>query len=113
MTDTSATRHVPPADSAPPADGPSHAPPAPPPAANPLRRTRTGSIWIGIILFAVLLIFTLQNTQSEEISYFGATGHVSLAVAMLLPTAGVLLTAIAGSLRIWQLRRYLHRSARR
>jgi uncharacterized integral membrane protein len=118
MTDTSATRHVPsktsPADSVPLADGP---PPALAPAANPLRRTRTGITWVGIIVFAavlvLLLIFILQNTQAVEISYFGATGHVSLAVAMLLAAvAGVLLTAIAGSLRIWQLRRHLRRSAR-
>ncbi|MEV4315486.1 lipopolysaccharide assembly protein LapA domain-containing protein [Actinocrispum sp. NPDC049592] len=124
MTDTSATRHVPsqtsPADSAPPADGPvtGAVRPEPAPDTNPLRRTRTGSTWVGIILFAVLLVlllvFILQNTQSVEVSYFGVTGVVSLAVAMLLAAvAGVLLTAIAGSLRIWQLRRHLRRSRRR
>lgn len=122
MTDTSATGHVPsqplpPPDSAPVTDGPSAVPSAPAPAANPLRRTRAGVTWVSIILFAavlvLLLIFILQNTQSVEISYFGAAGTVSLAVAMLLAAvAGVLLTAIAGSLRIWQLRRYLRRSAR-
>jgi uncharacterized integral membrane protein len=123
MTDTSATRHVPsetsPADPVPLVTGPvaGSTPPAPAPAANPLRRTRTGITWVGIIVFAavlvLLLIFILQNTQSVEISYLGATGHVSLAVAMLLAAvAGVLLTAIAGSLRIWQLRRRLRRSAR-
>jgi uncharacterized integral membrane protein len=64
-------------------------------------------------MVVLLLVFILQNTQSVEISYFGATGHVSLAVAMLLAAiAGVLLTAIAGSLRIWQLRRLLRRSSR-
>lgn len=124
MTDTSATRHVPshtpPADSVPPAGGPvpGSTPPAPTPGdANPLRRTRAGITWVGVIVFAVvlvlLLIFILQNTQAVQISYLGATGHVSLAVAMLLAAvAGVLLTAIAGSLRIWQLRRRLRRSAR-
>lgn len=84
---------------------------------NPLRRTRTSATWIGVIVFAavlvLMLIFILQNTQSVEISYFGATGHVSLAVAMLLAAvAGVLLAATAGSLRIWQLRRRM-RSTRR
>jgi len=83
-----------------------------------LRRTRTGVTWIGVIVFAavlvLLLIFILQNTQTVQISYLGANGHVSLAVAMLLAAvAGVLLTAIAGSLRIWQLRRHLRRTARR
>ncbi len=64
-------------------------------------------------LLVLLLIFILQNTQPVQISYFTLTGSVSLAVAMLLAAvAGVLLTAIAGSLRIWQLRRRVPRSAR-
>ncbi|TCO62199.1 lipopolysaccharide assembly protein LapA domain-containing protein [Actinocrispum wychmicini] len=117
MTDTSATRHVP--SNTPPVDavpGPIQTAPATGDP-DPLRRTRTGVVWIGVIIFAVvlvlLLIFILQNTQPVEISYLGATGHVSLAVAMLLAAmAGLLLTAIAGSLRIWQLRRRLRRSAR-
>ncbi|TCP43671.1 putative integral membrane protein [Tamaricihabitans halophyticus] len=124
MTDTSATRPVPsttpPTDSAgPPAPAATpDTPPAAPPARNPLRRTRTGVTWVGVIVFAavlvLLLIFILQNTQAVQISYLGASGHVSLAVAMLLAAvAGVLLTAIAGSLRIWQLRRHLRRSTRR
>lgn len=126
MTDTSATRPVPsttttpPTDSAPVAAAPvlDTAPPVAAPARNPLRRTRTGVTWIGVIVFAavliLLLIFILQNTQTAQISYLGASGHVSLAVAMLLAAvAGVLLTAIAGSLRIWQLRRHLRRTARR
>lgn len=84
---------------------------------NPLRRTRASAVWIGVIVFAallvLLLIFILQNTQPVQISYFTLTGSVSLAVAMLLAAvAGVLLTAIAGSLRIWQLRRRVPRSAR-
>jgi uncharacterized integral membrane protein len=84
---------------------------------DPLRRTRSSSLWTGLIVFGVVLVllsvFILQNTQSVRISYFAATGDVSLAVAMLLATAaGVLLAAIAGSLRIWQLRRRLARSSR-
>jgi uncharacterized integral membrane protein len=82
-----------------------------------VRHTRTSRTWIGIIVFALLLVlllvFILQNTQSVEISYFGFSGTVPLAVAMLLSAvAGVLLTAIAGSLRIWQLRRHLRRPKR-
>jgi putative membrane protein len=120
MTDTSATRRVPsntpPVDAVPPTDGPVPAAPAPGDT-NPLRRTRAGVTWVSVIVFAavlvLLLVFVLQNTQSVEISYLGASGHVSLAVAMLLAAvAGVLLTAIAGSLRIWQLRRKIRRSMR-
>ncbi len=101
-------------DTAPPAAGP----PAATPARNPLRSTRTSNTWIAVIVFAVvlvlLLIFILQNTQSVQLSYFGASGQVPLAVAMLLAAVGaILLTAIAGSLRIWQLRRNLRRSTRK
>lgn len=116
MTDMSAARP-------PPADANAHEPatafepaapevgaPTTPAAPDPLRRSLTSTIWIGVIVFALvlvlLLIFILQNTQPVEISFFALSGTVSLAVAMLLAAvAGVLLTAIAGSLRIWQLRR--------
>lgn len=79
---------------------------------NPLARTRVSGIWVGIIVFAVvlilLLIFVLQNTMKVSIHYLGLSGHISLAVAMLLSAvAGVLLTAIAGTLRILQLRKRL------
>ncbi|GAA3033123.1 lipopolysaccharide assembly protein LapA domain-containing protein [Actinokineospora globicatena] len=120
MTDTPAARPVqsntPPADPAPPATPPpGTAPPLlAPAAADPLRRSRTSALWVGVIVFAavlvLLLIFVLQNTQPVLISYLGATGEVPLAVAMLLATAaGILLTAAAGSLRIRQLRRRLPR----
>jgi len=33
-------------------------------------------------------VFILQNTQSVEVSYFGAHGHLPLAVAMLLSAVG-------------------------
>jgi len=85
---------------------------------DPQPRTRIEVTWVGIVVFAVLLvlllIFILQNTESVRISYFGANGHLSLAVAMLFAAvAGVLLTALAGSLRIWQLRRHFRRQIRR
>jgi len=81
-------------------------------ADNPLGRTRVSGIWVGIIIFAIvlilLLVFVLQNTMKVSIHYLGFNGHISLAVAMLLSAvAGVLLTAIAGTLRILQLRKRL------
>lgn len=120
MTDTSGIGPVPPgrapSGSTPPTETPATGSVAAP-TRDPLRRTRTGATWMGVIVFAVLLvlllIFILQNTQSVSVSYFGASGDLPLAVAMLLAAmAGVLLTAIAGSLRIWQLRRHVRRSAR-
>src|SRR6476661_7443453 len=123
MTDTSAARPVRsgaiPVDWPPPTDpnAARTAPPVVPKARNPLRRSRTSALWIGVIVFAavlvLLLIFILQNTQPVQISYLALSGSVSLAVAMLLAAvAGVLLAAIAGSLRIWQLRRRMPRSTR-
>lgn len=113
MTDTSATRPVLSQSSDPTAPDVT-GPPAGSGVRDPLRRTRAGGAWVGIIIFAavlvLLLVFILQNTQPVRISYFGASGSVSLAVAMLLAAvAGVLLAAIAGSARIWQLRRHLRR----
>ena len=131
MTDTSAARPVrsgaipvdwpPPTDPnaarTPPPNVARTAPAVVPTARNPLRRSRTSALWIGVIVFAavlvLLLIFILQNTQPVQISYFALSGSVSLAVAMLLAAvAGVLLAAIAGSLRIWQLRRRMPRMPR-
>ena len=103
--------------SAPPAADPAASPPeqsemwaASEPHENLLARTRASETWIALIVFALilvlLLIFVLQNTQKVEISYFAADFKIPLAVAMLLSAvAGVLLTAIAGTLRILQLRR--------
>ena len=117
-TDPNAARTPPPngARMAPP-NAARTAPPLVPKARNPLRRSRTSALWIGVIVFAavlvLLLIFILQNTQPVQISYLALSGSVSLAVAMLLAAvAGVLLAAIAGSLRIWQLRRRMPRSTR-
>jgi len=85
---------------------------------EPLRASRAGNTWVGITVFAVVLvfglIFILQNTQSVRVAYVGMSGHLSLAVAMLMAAvAGMLLTATAGSLRIWQLRRRMRQSIRR
>lgn len=129
MTDTPASRPVqshpsstepssPPGRPSSPERPPANEGSPPESAPDPLRRTRSSSLWTGLIAFAVVLvllsIFIVQNTQTVRISYFGATGEVSLAVAMLLASAaGVLLAAIAGTLRIWQLRRRLARSSRR
>ena len=58
-----------------------------------------------------LMVFIIQNSQSVNISFFGAHGHLSLGVAMLLAAiGGVLLVAIPGYGRILQLRRALRRT---
>ncbi len=90
---------------------------APPPAADEdlLAHTRVSGTWIALIVFALLLvlllIFVLQNTQKVEITFFTANFTMPLAVAMLLSAVtGVLLAAIAGTLRILQLRKRVKKS---
>lgn len=85
---------------------------------DPLRTSRTSSMWFGIVGFGVVLvllaIFILQNTQSIRLSFLGWRWHIPLAVALLAATAGgILATAIAGTLRILQLRRRVRRERRR
>lgn len=73
-------------------------------------RTRTSIVWVTLTLFVVVLllltIFILQNSQHVKVSYFGWSGSLPLAVAMLFSAiAGALLLALAGGGRILQLRR--------
>ncbi|WZH52380.1 MAG: LapA family protein [Nocardioides alkalitolerans] len=100
-----------------PAVPPTAPPPPPPPPKDaerphddPLRGSRTSGLWIGAVALGVLLlllvVFIAQNTEQTTVRFFGFEGRAPLAVSLLIATAaGILLTAIAGSLRIWQLRR--------
>ena len=65
------------------------------------------------MLLILLLIFILENTQSLKISYFGASGHVALGVALLLAAVGgALVVGILGAARIAQVRRHAKRHSR-
>jgi uncharacterized integral membrane protein len=95
--------------------GPTGAPPSAD-TADKVRRSRTGGLWVALILSALvllfLLVFIVQNDQSVQISFFAAEGVVPLGVALLLAAiAGILLVAIPGSLRILQLRRAARHAA--
>jgi uncharacterized integral membrane protein len=84
------------------------------PAQHVLRRTRVGGVWVASALFALvlllLLIFILENGSKVKISFFGASGHLPLGVALLLAAVlGVLLVVLPGSARIIQLRRTARR----
>lgn len=73
-------------------------------------RSRTGGLWAGLILSAVvlifLLVFILQNLDPVQITFLGWTGALPTGVALLFAAvAGVLLVAIPGSVRMLQLRR--------
>ena len=86
------------------------------PVPSTARRSRTGGLWVGLILSAVvlllLLVFILQNPTPAQIAFFAFEGELPLGVALLLAAiAGMLLVAIPGSLRILQLRRAARRRA--
>ena len=87
------------------------------PTDDPLRRSRTSGAWVSVVIATVLLIllvvFIAQNTQRVEITFLGWDGTAPLSVALLIAAvAGVTLTAVAGSLRILQLRRRVRRERR-
>lgn len=80
-----------------------------------VRRTRISGLWVGVtvaaIVLLVLLVFIIQNGQSVTISIFGGSLHLPLGVALLLAAiCGVLLVAIPGYGRIFQLRRAVRRA---
>jgi uncharacterized integral membrane protein len=73
------------------------------------QRTRAGRLWLALIpalVFLVLLIvFIAENGQSVRVKFFGASGHISLALALLISAvAGAVLVLLVGSVRIVQLR---------
>ena len=81
---------------------------------NPLRRSKTSAVWVFVVALGVLLVLLvvliLQNTQRVEVSFLGWDGKPPLAAALLVAAAGgILIAAIAGSLRIMQLRRRFKR----
>ena len=99
-------------------------PTAQPPQSQPpqpeaaLGHSRSGGLWTGLILSAIvlifLLVFILQNQISVTIRFLGFAGSVPVGVALLLAAiAGLLLVAIPGGMRIMQLRRAARRAARR
>lgn len=77
---------------------------------DPLRGSRTSGFYAAIVglgvLLVLLIIFIAQNTDTTTVRFLSFEGETPVAVAMLIATtAGILLTATAGSLRIIQLRR--------
>jgi lipopolysaccharide assembly protein A len=66
-----------------------------------------------VLALIVLVIFIAQNAQAVKLSFLGAQVRLSVGVALLLAAiAGALLMAAAGTARITQLRRAIHRTRR-
>ncbi|GAB7007571.1 hypothetical protein JCM18899A_50460 [Nocardioides sp. AN3] len=85
---------------------------------DPLRSSTAGRAWTGLVALAIvlilLIIFIAQNTRTVTVSFLGWNGHAPLAVALLIATvAGLFVAAVAGTLRIWQLRSRVRRDQRR
>jgi uncharacterized integral membrane protein len=81
---------------------------------NPLRGSRTSGLWVAVVASAVVLIllivFIAQNTEPVDVHFMGWEGQTPLAVALMIASvAGLVLAAVAGTLRIWQLRRRVRR----
>jgi len=82
-----------------------------------VRRSRSGGLWTGLILSAIvlifLLVFILQNQNSVRITFLWFGGSLPVGVALLLAAiAGLLLVAIPGGVRMMQLRRAARRALR-
>jgi len=97
-------------------DAPTSAVPAPTPGRRP-RGSRIGTartaLIAGALVLIVVLIFIIENAHAVTITFFGAHGRISLAVALLLAAiAGALIMAAAGTARITQLRMSMRRSRR-
>jgi len=92
-------------------------PPAVEASRVPVNRTRLHGLWVAIGCFTIvlvfLLIFIVQNDSKVNISYLGFHGQLTLGIAMLWSAlAGVVLTSLAGTARIMQLRAAARRRAR-
>lgn len=87
------------------------------PAAQTPRATNAGRVWIALavatVLLALLIIFIAENSRSVTISFLGANGHISLALALLVAAVvGAAVTLLAGTARILQLRLEVRRHNR-
>jgi len=89
----------------------------PPRRSDPLRSSWTARAWVSVVALGVvlvlLIVFIAQNTRTVTVSFLGWQGRTSLAVALLIATAaGLFLAAVAGTMRIWQLRRRVRRETK-
>jgi uncharacterized integral membrane protein len=81
-----------------------------PPPESAVKFTRAASLWssltVGFLILIVLLIFIIQNPDSAQFHFLGWHWRLQLGVAILLAAiGGGLITVLAGTARIYQLRR--------
>ena len=100
-----------------PVDPPQDKAAAPPPPATAMPLTRAGALWSaligGFLVLIVLLVFVTQNTDQVALTFLAWQWSLPLGVAILLAAVGGgLLTALAGTARIFQLRRAAKKALR-
>jgi uncharacterized integral membrane protein len=83
-----------------------------------IHHTRIGRAWIAVIVAAVLGValvdFIVQNTRSVRIEFFGASGQIPVAVALLgAALVGAFIVLAVGIARTTQLRIATRRGKRR
>ena len=98
-----------PADQPPQTIAPTERSDAPAPE-SAVKFTRAASIWTsltaGFLILIVLLVFITQNTTETQFAFLGWHWSLPLGVAILLAAVGGgLITVLAGTARIFQLRR--------
>ncbi|WP_132993638.1 lipopolysaccharide assembly LapA domain-containing protein [Gordonia zhaorongruii] len=84
-------------------------------AADAIAHTRTRATYVGwivgILVTILLLIFILQNTESQEIHFLNLTANVPVGVSLLIAAiAGALITALLSGARLFQMKRALKKS---
>lgn len=89
--------------------------PGSPTAGKPSRLTRVSAFWLAtgaaLVLLVMLIVFILQNSTKVEVHYLGATGTLSLGMALLIAAVGGgVVVAIAGIARVTQLRMHARRA---
>ncbi|WP_113719745.1 LapA family protein [Arthrobacter dokdonensis] len=77
--------------------------------------TRASMMWVataaGLLVLVLLIIFILQNQESVTLHYFGLNGTVSIGVGLFIgAVGGGIIVAIAGTVRIIQLRTRVRRN---
>ena len=79
--------------------------------------TRTSRAWIrllpALVVLIVILVFVFQNPKDVTVSLFTFSGTLPLSVALLgAVVLGALMTLALGSVRIYQLRKQVHRKSK-
>ena len=83
-----------------------------------IRSTRTSRAWIGVlpvlVVLTIILAFVFQNSKDVKVSLLSFSGTLPLSVALLgAVILGALMVLTLGTVRIFQLRKQVHRMLKR